>query len=337
MGVITPAFNAERTLPALAASLERQGLTPTQLHWIVVDDGSLDGTLGWATAFASRAPFRMSVVAGGDNQGEGPARNKGGSKCDTAWLTYVDADDSLEPGALLAWLGAAQRLDLDLLMAPSPRGASGRATSRLGKVQRQLAAEEWWYADILRDWGVCSKLYRTGFLTENGLSFPSLPEGADADHFIHALLAKPRLGVGPGLPRYVYENRGTSGMHHPTPQSFTILGGLHGLVLLLKHHQPTRKAFLFAAAPVMGGVAGVTLRAAAFIPAGSSVAPLQASFLSFKRAWGVSVGDLFRLNPRDVPVIFVACVFSRLPGPIAGAWARLYRWSRSTRAGRHHS
>ena len=52
---ITPARDEERLLPGLIASLEAQSATPA--HWILIDDGSRDGTPAIADAAAARCPW----------------------------------------------------------------------------------------------------------------------------------------------------------------------------------------------------------------------------------------------------------------------------------------
>lgn len=94
--VITPAFDAERTLRRCVESVRAQ----TRADWehIVVDDGSTDDTPSIAETLAAEDP-RLRVERQ-PNAGAAVARNRGIASARGEWLVFLDADDALEPTCL---------------------------------------------------------------------------------------------------------------------------------------------------------------------------------------------------------------------------------------------
>ena len=89
--VVVPAWNGERWLPGLFASLRAQTQAPAEL--IVVDNGSADETLGW---LAREAPGAR-VLAQGRNTGFAVAANRGLLAARTEFVALVNTDVELAP------------------------------------------------------------------------------------------------------------------------------------------------------------------------------------------------------------------------------------------------
>jgi glycosyltransferase involved in cell wall biosynthesis len=93
--IITPAYNAARFLPRCHWSLTRQ--TIADWEWIVVDDGSTDGT---RELIAGLGDERIRYHRLEENQGRGPARNHALQHARGAWTAMLDADDLCLPERL---------------------------------------------------------------------------------------------------------------------------------------------------------------------------------------------------------------------------------------------
>jgi glycosyltransferase involved in cell wall biosynthesis len=91
VSILIPAYNASRWLAETINSAVAQ--TWPRKEIIVVDDGSTDGTLAVARAFASK---EVSVVTQ-TNQGAAAARNKAFSLAKGDYIQWLDADDLLSP------------------------------------------------------------------------------------------------------------------------------------------------------------------------------------------------------------------------------------------------
>lgn len=101
VSVITPTFQRAATLPRLHESLLVQA--PVRLEWIVVDDGSSDGTGDLVREWQSRAPFPISYLWQ-ENQGKHAALNRGVGIARGDFCAVMDSDDWYAPGALASML-----------------------------------------------------------------------------------------------------------------------------------------------------------------------------------------------------------------------------------------
>jgi glycosyltransferase involved in cell wall biosynthesis len=95
--ILTPAYNRADTLPRLYESLLAQ--TVDGIEWVVVDDGSKDGTEAlvaqWITA--GRVPIRYLRQ---ENGGKHVAVNRGVELARGEYTAVVDSDDRLTPDAV---------------------------------------------------------------------------------------------------------------------------------------------------------------------------------------------------------------------------------------------
>jgi glycosyltransferase involved in cell wall biosynthesis len=99
LSVLIPCWNSADTIErAMTSILDERGIA---LECIVIDDGSTDGTFDIAQAVADRDP-RVVLVRLATNEGVSSARNHGLASARGDWLTFVDADDRLLPGAVAA-------------------------------------------------------------------------------------------------------------------------------------------------------------------------------------------------------------------------------------------
>jgi glycosyltransferase involved in cell wall biosynthesis len=93
VGVVIPAWNAERWLGEALESVFEQSARPVDI--VVVDDGSSDSTATIAESFGS--PVRVVRQA---NAGIGAARNRGLELVKGELVTFLDADDLLTPESI---------------------------------------------------------------------------------------------------------------------------------------------------------------------------------------------------------------------------------------------
>lgn len=96
ISVVTPTFNRERTLGDAFDSLLDQRV---ELEWIVVDDGSTDGTAALIEQLARRAPFSVTYLRQ-MHAGKHVAVNRGVAAARGDLVALLDSDDLLVPGAL---------------------------------------------------------------------------------------------------------------------------------------------------------------------------------------------------------------------------------------------
>lgn len=91
VSVIIPAYNAEKTLSKAIDSVLAQTLTDIEI--IVVDDGSADSTRSIIDSYGPK----VKTVLKDKNEGLSAARNSALEVARGKYITYVDADDYIEP------------------------------------------------------------------------------------------------------------------------------------------------------------------------------------------------------------------------------------------------
>jgi glycosyltransferase involved in cell wall biosynthesis len=95
--VLTPTYERAATLPRVFASLCEQA--NADFEWLVVDDGSTDGTEALVTGWAAVAPFPVRYVRQ-PNGGKPSAVNRGVTEARGEFTAVLDSDDACVPRAL---------------------------------------------------------------------------------------------------------------------------------------------------------------------------------------------------------------------------------------------
>lgn len=108
ISVLTPAYNRADRLPALKASLDAQNRA--DFEWIVVDDGSSDGTAALLESWKGRTAYEL-VTLSLPNGGKHRALNRGMELVSGDWTFVVDSDDRLPPHALASIASAVSRCE----------------------------------------------------------------------------------------------------------------------------------------------------------------------------------------------------------------------------------
>lgn len=98
VSVIIPAYNAADTIRATLQSVAAQTLQPAEV--VVVDDGSIDGTLTIANNCKDLFAPNTLVVVHQENAGAGAARNRAIAEATQEFLAFIDADDEWLPEKL---------------------------------------------------------------------------------------------------------------------------------------------------------------------------------------------------------------------------------------------
>ncbi|MBQ3418156.1 MAG: glycosyltransferase [Ruminococcus sp.] len=113
LSVIVPVYNAEKYLSGCVDSLLQNQTKEFEI--VLVDDGSSDGSRAICDAYASK--YENIRVIHQDNGGAGSARNAGIAVARGRYLTFIDADDTLEAGYLDAAVRYMERDD-DIVAFP---------------------------------------------------------------------------------------------------------------------------------------------------------------------------------------------------------------------------
>lgn len=168
LSIVTPVYNAAPWLPDFLRSLQEQTLKDWQL--ICVDDGSTDDSLALLTEAAAKDD-RLEVLHQ-ENAGPSAARNAALDRASGRYVTFVDADDTLEPDYLQALLAAAETLGADVVVsgwtyvAPHSRERHSVAKAALCIEEATPAVLE------ALPKHACARLYARRVLEESGARFP---------------------------------------------------------------------------------------------------------------------------------------------------------------------
>lgn len=330
--VVTPVLNGIDTLPTLLASLLDQDLNDAVV-WYVIDDGSDDGTLAWLGSCSGQLPNLKLVVGNTPSPRSGPglARNVGiASLRDERWVTFVDADDALEPGALGSWVSTAERLDVDVLLTPPPRDVRGRVAARLPLNECRFDRSAVWDGETLRSWGVYGKLYRRDFLSRSEITFPNAYEAEDAAFYIRTALAASSIGMAAStVPRYRYAHPTRASLAHAVDDIGPSVQVLLSALDELRAEAGSSENFDRGASPVLAGLGALMLRGLAHDGSldwhTEPLAGLRSRLLDVFSAGVLHAHALVR---RDVPVIATAALSAVLPTRASRAVARVYVRSR---------
>lgn len=107
ISVIVPAFNAASTLTdAVESALGQENFTDYEI--IIINDGSMDATGHLARQLEARSPGRVRVIDLPQNSGSAVAWQTGVDASRGRYVTKLDADDTLAPGALAALAAGAK-------------------------------------------------------------------------------------------------------------------------------------------------------------------------------------------------------------------------------------
>lgn len=104
--IITPAYNRANLLPRLYESLLRQ--TNKDFEWLVIDDGSTDGTETLVRQYCQDDRIRASYEKQ-ENAGKHTALNRGIARIDSELTFIVDSDDYLPEDAVDKILACHQK------------------------------------------------------------------------------------------------------------------------------------------------------------------------------------------------------------------------------------
>lgn len=111
VSVIVPAHNAAEYIDQCVGSVLEQTFGSLQI--LVVDDASTDDTAARVAAWDDR---RICLISLSENRGLSGARNAGLENASGDWITFLDADDWLEPQAVQVALDAARAHSADLVL-----------------------------------------------------------------------------------------------------------------------------------------------------------------------------------------------------------------------------
>jgi CDP-ribitol ribitolphosphotransferase / teichoic acid ribitol-phosphate polymerase len=187
VSVIIPLYNVEELIEETVNGLLSQTLK--EVEYILVDDGSSDGTYNLAVNL-TKDNHRFKVVHQ-ENQGPAAARNHGLRLATGEYICFVDADDLLSETALEVMYKAAIENNAELVTGGSVRFNSKGKWFIKAHVERGLmvpgAKDIFKNPELLYSIGPCAKLYKRDLI--DGIFFPEhIRFGEDQPFVLHAYI-----------------------------------------------------------------------------------------------------------------------------------------------------
>ncbi len=205
ISIITPVYNAEKTLERCVQSVLRQRFTDYEL--LLIDDGSIDNSGKMCDDYAeSTSNIRVIHT---ENRGVSTARNTGIAHACGAYLLFLDSDDALEDDALCVYAAAAEQGVNDVVIGRLLKIESDRPPEAIGMNRTFQAGSEIWET-ICKDcapFGYAGgKLIRTSIIHDHGIRFNTqMQSQEDLDFFLSAYAFCGRFHIIPNTCyRYYY-------------------------------------------------------------------------------------------------------------------------------------
>lgn len=166
VSIIVPCYNAEKTLGKCVKSIQEQIFTDWEL--LLIDDGSSDKTQEFCRSYA-KLDTRIRYFRQ-NNRGVSSARNVGLDNAKGDFVTFVDADDFVDPYYVDELLEASST---DLILCGFIMG--GRKITPLSKYMWNLKDDSAIIQEIIEDdyllYTPWAKLFKLSIINSNGLRF----------------------------------------------------------------------------------------------------------------------------------------------------------------------
>ena len=178
ISIIIPCYNAKDYINQCISSLTNQTIGVDALEIIAVNDASTDNTLELLLALEEQFPQSIMVINCEQNGKQGAARNIGLSYANADYISFVDADDWLEPDAYEKMYRKAIKYNCDAVAAgfkpeltrdSSPMGANGNK-DQFYIIEND--SDRGAFVGVDFGHGILGNLYRKSILIENDISFP---------------------------------------------------------------------------------------------------------------------------------------------------------------------
>lgn len=198
ISIVTPIYNRECTLHYCIESILHQDYNNWEL--LLVDDGSTDNSAEICKAYTKKDQRIRYFYQ--DNEGAGPARNKGIENANGEWITFVDSDDAIMPNHLMQVVKYGKGNDLVMVNHCQANYINGKLTKQgeywnnIDNVQitgnENIIDYVFGKLDPYNYFVYCcwDKFFRRDVIEKNNLLFPiDIPTGQDmyfvVDFFKH--------------------------------------------------------------------------------------------------------------------------------------------------------
>ena len=219
--VVIAVHTPERPIERAVASLIDGGLptapgSPGRLRINVVCHNTDVDPIRDRVAPEHREQVRFLHCTDGIKSPAGPF-NLGIAEATGTWVSIMGSDDTLEPGALAAWVTAAEVGTADVLIAPMAHAGGGGIHTPVVRRTRSTGLDP--VADRLTYRTAPLGIMHLSLVRSLGLAFPTrYATGEDQSFSAKLWFSGARISYGRGLPRYlVHDDAGVRVSYTPRP------------------------------------------------------------------------------------------------------------------------
>lgn len=189
LSIIVPVYNKELFLDACIESINKLEINKAEIEAIFVDDCSRDNSLEIIEAYVNKYDFIKMIKLEENTGSPSEPRNMGIREAKGQYITFLDADDWLDPIGLPTLLDQAIENDSDVAFGQSIKHTDN-TISKLGrftsyKVANNLIPYE--INKIFRAVGPPGKMMKRDIIVNNNIEFKQLKFGEDKLFFINAI------------------------------------------------------------------------------------------------------------------------------------------------------
>lgn len=244
LSIVIPTYNAEPYLVRCLTSCINQNLPLSDYEIIVINDGSIDGSLTVATEMAQN--YSNIQVFSQKNQGLSMARNNGVAKATGEFVWFVDADDWIEKNCLSDIFKICTENGLDMLSFCASDVKDGTTRRRFNYMlgNKVVTGKE------VLDYAIfppCApfSVYRKKFLVDNGLCFYPGIFHEDSEFQPRAYYFATRVCLVDDIYYYVYHSPNSIGRSYNPKKAFDQIIVMRSLDKFVKAHRISQKGFFY--------------------------------------------------------------------------------------------
>lgn len=187
--VITPVYNAEKYLRKTIDSVINQSIGLKHIEYILIDDGSTDSSREILLDYSSRFENIIAVFLKYNTGTPGKPRNIGIHLSHSEYITFLDADDWLEPNGIEVLYNILEETGDGYVVGRTIQFQSN-GTKIIGEhesCKERRRVSPYSIPHIFHHLGPRARMIRSRIVKENQIQFPEMKFAEDKQFFIDVL------------------------------------------------------------------------------------------------------------------------------------------------------
>lgn len=188
--VITPVYNAEKFLRKTIDSVVNQTIGIDVIEYILIDDHSTDSTRDILIEYSSKFENIIAIFMKSNSGTPGRPRNIGIQHATSNYITFLDADDWLEPNGLEVLHNILEETGDDYVVGKTIK-VEKKKTSTIGEhesCKERRGVSPFSIPHICNHLGPRARMIRTSVIRDHHIQFPEMKFAEDKQFFIDILI-----------------------------------------------------------------------------------------------------------------------------------------------------